>query len=339
MPELANAESAFNFIHAERHNLLAIMEMCAAHGFGPTSWLLADAARCYYYHTRYLRDWAQATEIGLRMARKHADQTAVAAMLASRALSAWATGDFQRAIELNQEALPHATEGDWAEGIAMITSNLGMAWFNRGQLEQARDAYARALSTNRAIGNPHGQAVQLGNLAGVHHEMGETTEALLCYGEALAIYSAAGALESVALMRVNQANVYLTLGAPGNALAAATSALEICEARGSRLSRCLAEIALARALRGCGNADAAMVGAQRAHSDAQAIGDRRLEVDALNLLGELAAAATKFAEARGFLDTASKVAADIVYGPGLRDARKGLKALDSAVNRRRANLS
>jgi tetratricopeptide (TPR) repeat protein/transcriptional regulator with XRE-family HTH domain len=336
MPELADSEAAFNFMHAERRNLLAVMELCAAHDFGQISWLLADAARGYYYHTRYLRDWVQATQTGLRLARQHGDQTAIAGMLASRALSAWAAGDFQRAIELNQEALPYATDDDWAEGIAMITSNLGMAWFNQGQLEQARDAYAMALSTNRAIGNRHAQAVQLGNLAGVHHEMGEVTEALRCYGEALAIYSSAGALESVALMRANQANVYLTLGDPGSALAAATSALDICQARGSRLGQCRAEFALAKALRASGDAVTALEAAQRAHSHAQAIGDRRLEVDALNLLGELAAEASKFAKARNYLDTAHQIAVAIAYGPGIRDARRALKELDSAITAQRA---
>lgn len=327
---LADAEGALGFIDAERHNLLAIIELCAGHGLGEISWLLADAARGYYYQTRCMRDWAKATEIGLRMARQHADHSAIAAMLASRALSALAVGDFRRSAEFNNEALRHATEDNWTEGIAMITSNLGMACYNLGQLEQAHDAYAKAMTTNRAIGNHGGEAVQLANLAGVHHALREAKEALRRYGEALAIYAAAGAFESVALTHVNRANVYMTLGRPDGALAAAKSALEIYGARGSRAATCLANIALARALLACGQRDAAFESAQRAYASAQAIGDRRIEVDALNTLGEVAIADANITDADGFLTAAYNIAATIAYGLGVRDARKARRALDVA---------
>jgi hypothetical protein len=70
--------------------------------------------------------------------------------------------------------------------------------------------------------------------------------------------------------------------------------------------------------------------AQQAYANARAIGDRRIEVDALNTLAEVAIADANITDADGFLTAAYTIGSAIAYDLGIRDARKARRALDLA---------
>jgi CHAT domain-containing protein/Tfp pilus assembly protein PilF len=94
-------------------------------------------------------------------------------------------GEYQKAAEVLQEAIPIAEKAHTAD-LATILSNLGEAQESLGQLEEALGTENRALSTFRGFGTNTGQEWQIeGRIGHIDRTLGRNDEALSQYEKSI----------------------------------------------------------------------------------------------------------------------------------------------------------
>jgi tetratricopeptide (TPR) repeat protein len=284
-PAFDTATQAAEWLEAERAGIVAAAVRSARRGPYPPAWLLADALRGFFYAHRDTDDWLTAARAGLAAARRAGDRSAMAAMLTSLGLARSSRCQYGLAISHYCQAVSLADE--WPAGRAAALGNLGIVYYLLGQLDEAQRYYRLSLALNRRIGNRHGEAIRLGNLAGVYHAAGAFPEAARHYTEALTIYRELGNRHGEAIASCSYANVCREMGRPGDALALIEAALEIAGQLQSRIVEAVAECSRAASCLDLGRYDDALRAALRAVIVSQTIEDGVIEVDSLNVLGEI----------------------------------------------------
>src|SRR5262249_23551944 len=94
-------------------------------------------------------------------------------------------GDYRKAAELHNEALPlRRVVGD-ADGEGNSLNNLGNAYAKLGEKEKARDHFERALAIHRTSGNPYMLARTLRTVGAFERKAGNSERSLAELGEAL----------------------------------------------------------------------------------------------------------------------------------------------------------
>ncbi|NEN94390.1 MAG: tetratricopeptide repeat protein [Moorea sp. SIO3I7] len=71
-------------------------------------------------------------------------------------------------------------------------SNIGSFYDDSGDKQQALEKYQQALTLQRAVGDPKGEAVTLSNIGAVHSTLGKNQQALEKYQQALTLQRAVG---------------------------------------------------------------------------------------------------------------------------------------------------
>jgi DNA-binding SARP family transcriptional activator len=276
------------WLNAERPNLVA----AALHGPRPTSWLLADALRGYFYQTREFTDWFAVAQAGLTASTEDGDLRAQAAMNFSLALANQARNDYQPATEHYLASLWLSEAAGWGMGEASAFINLGLIDEVRGDLKQAAERYTRGRERSSRAGARQLEAATLVNLGAVHAQLGRLVDAERSLSEALEINRALGSrqgeadaryylgavaglrgrfdeaeaqvLASLAYYReiglINDeaetlallARVHGEAGRHAESAADARGAIELARRTGDRHTECGGHVALANALRGIG---------------------------------------------------------------------------------------
>ncbi|MEE2751814.1 MAG: winged helix-turn-helix domain-containing protein [Myxococcota bacterium] len=120
----------------------------------------------------------------------------------------WAkTGALDDAIECLQSAMQDAQESQNLELESKVEAALGLLFMEKGELEQAREGLARALSLYRVLGNRVGEAKMLSGLAEVARGCGQRREAMEHLEEARVVAGRMGDVDSQALMSCHKASV------------------------------------------------------------------------------------------------------------------------------------
>ena len=161
--------TALAWLDAERANLVA----AAIHGPPPTSWLLADALRGYFYQCRDFTDWFAVARAGLAAD----DQWAQAAMHFSLGLAHQARNEYQPATEHYWASLRLSEALGWGSGEASAFINLGLIDEVRGDLRQAAERYAEGYQRSSRVGARQLEAATLVNLAAVQEQLGRLVDA------------------------------------------------------------------------------------------------------------------------------------------------------------------
>ncbi len=168
---------------------------------------LAAALWRFWYVGGHLREgrrwleWALAT---------HAEGNPVAHVRALNGLGVliWATGDPDRALEIQNESLSLAKQIDDAWGVAAAQGDRAIVEFLRsGNLAQAREATEDVLNQFRALGDRYSEAIALTNLGNIVQIQGNLSEATLRFQEGLAIARDTGAVGNQALCLFNLAQI------------------------------------------------------------------------------------------------------------------------------------
>jgi tetratricopeptide (TPR) repeat protein len=175
---------------------------------------------------------------------------------------------------------------------------IGLATWQQGRLDAAREAMARALCLANETGDLRSRSNFLGNLAMIDNVLGRHDDALCGYTEVLALNRESGTAETVVSTLGNLAHLHRSLAQYDDALARLNEALGICNKSGLRSTRPYLLLNFAEVHEELGNLSAAADYIARATAEARSHGTPRVECDALLLQGRLDLAAGRTEAAR-----------------------------------------
>jgi tetratricopeptide (TPR) repeat protein len=165
---------------------------------------LADAAEARRQHAialggrGMLPKRAKLLEQALAWAREAADPLVETRCLVSMGVTAFRLGDGDGAERALREALARAESIGHLRSIGVAACNLGNVLYrDRGQLDEAREAYARYLTTSERLGDRLGVATALHNLAVIDRTRGDLAGAEARYARSLQEIEALGDRESL----------------------------------------------------------------------------------------------------------------------------------------------
>ena len=121
-------------------------------------------------------------------------------------------GEYAKAEEYLQKALPINTEIGDKHGQASCYINLGNVFLSVGEYAKAEEYYQKALPINTEIGDKHGQASCYINLGSVFLSAGEYAKAEEYLQKALPINTEIGDKHRQASCYINLGNVFLSVG-------------------------------------------------------------------------------------------------------------------------------
>jgi tetratricopeptide (TPR) repeat protein len=205
--------------------------------------------------------------------------------------------DYVATLDLSMKFESEA-ERDAARSAAVC--NLGIVYFQLGDLDKAEELYREALAGYEVTHNRLGQANALGNLGNVYLERGELDKAEENYGKALAIHQETGSTRGEAWDLCNLGVVYAQRGDLDKAEKHFNEALVIDEESGDRLGQANALGNLGNVYSRRGELDKAEEYHKRALAIHEQIGDKVDQAADLGSLGVLA-------EQRGDRDTARQL--------------------------------
>ncbi|MFJ6669674.1 BTAD domain-containing putative transcriptional regulator [Actinosynnema sp. NPDC091369] len=249
---LGSRDEALAWLERERANLLAVAEHAAGHGDAAQAEELADAL-WRYFHVRGHHDESLALHThALAAGRRRSDRVAQGTALTGFGVACERLGRYEEALRHHELAVEVGRETGDVSFTGRALKNLGVVLRRLGRHEDAERTFQESLAIARTIGNRRGEAAVLCSLALVHEASGRYEEALRHME--LAMAAVPDVDNDHALVNHLQANlglVHLRLGR-----------VEVAEKH------------LAEALAG-----------------ARATGNRDLEAEVLDTLGELATAA------------------------------------------------
>jgi tetratricopeptide (TPR) repeat protein len=139
------------------------------------------------------------------IARETGDRSYEAVALNNIGLMHDRRGDWQRALNYLEQALPIARELGITE--ATTLNNIGLVYDHQGDQEAALDYFWQALSIHRERGNRPGEATTLVNIGMAHYNRGNGDVAIASYALALPIFievgdraSEAGTLNNIGML-------------------------------------------------------------------------------------------------------------------------------------------
>lgn len=282
-----DAEQAKSWLEAELPNLVAAVRHAADYGLRRETWLLAHALRGYMWLSRNIVDWDSTARAGLAAAQAEQDPEGQAAMHLSLGGLHATQDSHDPAIAHLQQAADLSRQARWRVGYAIASSNLGMIYWQAGQLERATSHLEQGLAIYRRLGRRAGESAVLTKLGTVHSAAGRLTQAADAYKLALAIDAETGSQVALAHNSNNLGNAYHALGRLEAALSMLRTALRLARENGDRGLEASALDSLAATLCTSGRLDQAKQHAIRSLNLARVTGDRWTEAHALNTLATI----------------------------------------------------
>ncbi|MEN3358003.1 MAG: hypothetical protein V7637_1985 [Mycobacteriales bacterium] len=274
---------AVAWLTAELPNLLAAIQHASRHGPRPAAWLLSDALRGYFWHTRYTVDWLAAAQAGLAAAEAAGELRAQAAMQLSLGMATHCLQRHEAAIEHYTAVAALAEQTGWVDAEAASAGNLGLLHVELGRLRQSAGYHTRALELARRTGRLAGQATALANLGWTNGGLGDFALAATNLTEAHAIYRELDSPAGEAHALDNLGSVYRGTGRLEQAQAVLTRALALYRQVGNRYGEAETLVDLAGVHLDAGRHGAALESVGQALQIAQEAGDQRVEAEVRNL--------------------------------------------------------
>ncbi|MGW4210612.1 tetratricopeptide repeat protein [Lentzea sp. NPDC004789] len=298
------ATEASAWLESELANLVAAVRT----GPRPTTWLLADSLRGYFWMCTRQVEWLAVAEAALATAEQEGAPRERAAARLSLADLYFRQGRYGDAVHHYTHAQLQARQAGWVEAQAAVLGNLGCVYWQSGRLDAAAVRFRRCLALSRGVGQPAGEAVALGNLGLVHWEMGRLAEAAEHYTEALRRYRQIGSPFGEALNLGNLGQTQRARGRHAEAVELLTRAVALHHEAGNRSGEALAHSRLAATFLDLRRDAEALDHARTGLALAQETGDPRTEVEALAALaavdlglGHRAEAVRRYRQALGLV--------------------------------------
>lgn len=180
----ASRAQAIEWMEAELDDLVAAVDAAVASGANRQGWQLAHALRGYFFLVKEWDRWIETHRLGITAARR---------------------------------------DGAMA-GEGHLLNGLGLAFFERGDVDAAAESYGRAQDLFTALGDGFGMSTTLGNMAWVHETRGDHSAAAQAHRVALRFYERTGAQHNSAITLRGLAVAEVGLKAYGEAVAHLVSA-------------------------------------------------------------------------------------------------------------------
>jgi len=175
----ATRDQAIEWMAAELDDLVAAVDAAVAAGADRQVWQLAHALRGYFF---LVKDW-------------------------------------DRWIETHRLAIAAARRDGAVAGEGHLLNGLGLAFFERGDIDAAAESYGHARNLFTALGDQFGTSTTLGNMAWVHDSRGDHSAAAQAHQLALRFYEQTGAQHNAAITLRGLAVAEIGLQAYGDAVA------------------------------------------------------------------------------------------------------------------------
>ena len=244
-----------------------------------------DAGGGYLYYQGYLLEALTLLQDSAFCAEKRGHKQAQGAHLGNLGLAYSNLGQYQQAIEHYRQALAIQNEIGDKRGQGNQLGNLGIAYHNLGEYQQAIDHYQQALAISREIGDRRNEGNWLGNLGNAYRNLGRYDDAIEHYQQALAIQNEIGDKRGQGNQLGNLGNAYFSLGRYDEAIDHYQQALAISRDIGNKSAIGSILGNLGVAYDDLERYDEAIDHYQQALGISRDIGDRRGEGNRLNNLG------------------------------------------------------
>jgi DNA-binding SARP family transcriptional activator/tetratricopeptide (TPR) repeat protein len=246
VPSLADRQSGWAWLRAERANLDAAFDHARSHDLAPLVMTLAAGLAQIM-----LTDgpWTRARgvhEAAAAAASLRADRRGEAGALVNLGRLRLVTSDLAGAVEAYSRALDSYRDLGDRQGEAASLNGLGRVRQMTGDYPGAADAYAQTLTVYRKLGDRPGHAGALAGLGRVRQMTGDYPGAADAYGQALAVYGELGDRPGQAGTLIGLGSVRRLTGDLATAVGALTHALDICRTLGYRLGQAVALVELGR---------------------------------------------------------------------------------------------
>ncbi len=205
LPAPAAYDEAIKWLEAERAQLVATVELAAAHGFPAYAWRIARALGRFFNRRGYLDDWITTGEVALRAATTAGDRLGTAASSVYLATAYRHRGSYAKARRLLRRGFETYHELGDPHGEAEALEILGQVENHLGHSRRGLQRQKRAMELYRQSGDTNGQAHALNNLGAAHRYAGRLEEAMRCYREAAQLFRAS-------VDRVGEGSALLNLG-------------------------------------------------------------------------------------------------------------------------------
>ncbi|MFI6182657.1 BTAD domain-containing putative transcriptional regulator [Nonomuraea sp. NPDC051191] len=311
------ATAALAWLDAERANLVAALRNAPGH---PYAWRLIDAMNGYLDLTGGQPGWTDVLRDARQAARAAGDHLGQAAVGHCLASTRWRAAELTEAVEELRGAFTAAELAGWPEGRLAALAALGVVHLQQGRLGAARRLLTLAVDGSRRSARVG--AAPLVHLGLALTQMGRLGVAEEHLSEALSLCRDRGLPATEAAALAGLGAVLRLTGRLGEAVRCLTAARGLGAAIGERyqadLCRELADVHL-----DAGRRADALGYAEEALRRALAVGDPKLELDALIGLGRIRSQ-TDPGAAVGQLNAALERARGIGAAVGQADALVGL---------------
>jgi CHAT domain-containing protein len=194
-------------------------------------------------------------------------------------------GQGQQALDYFNQAIPIWRQSGDRSGEALTLNDMGPAFANLGQKQKSLEVYNQALAIWRQLGIRQGEALTLNDIGRLYRDLGQHQTAMDYYNQALPIWRAVGNRNGEAMALSDIGRAYADLGQPAKALDFGAQALPIFRATGSRRGEAMVLNTMGRDHSDMGEATQALDLDLQALSIWREVKDRRNEATALMTLG------------------------------------------------------
>lgn len=219
------ADTAFEWLDAERANLLAVIHNGTGNGLDLHACHLAHSISRYLHIRGHVQDQAELLRSAVDSARRLSNSSAELYSLVNLFVALWHFGRYREAYECAEQALEisRRTGDRRREGISL--GNLGTCHAAAGRLTTALRHHTAALAIHRELGNRLHESATLAGLSAVLGTIGNHDEALDSARAALAIAREVGNDSRNVFALISVATAYANLDNPESASIALSEAL------------------------------------------------------------------------------------------------------------------
>jgi tetratricopeptide (TPR) repeat protein len=160
LPDFADRESVFQWLEAERPNILAVLQSARDREWDDRVWQMVESLWLFHYNRRHYADWIDATQMGVECARRAGHSDAEARM---RSQLAWAFAELGRYDRAHAE-LDRANRAVRASANHKLRGSVreftGACYLKEGDYDRALEAFAEAREIFVSSGSDRGVALQ-----------------------------------------------------------------------------------------------------------------------------------------------------------------------------------
>jgi len=204
-------------------------------GLAPPELLCAAAAQleALCRERGAVQAWLPLGRAAVARARAAQDDRLLSGACSGLGIGLTLTGLPEEALRCHQQAYEIDLKLGDPQGEAADLGNMGNIYADQGQPEEALRCYREAYDIAEGLGNPQLMANQLGNMGNIYARQGQPEEALRCYRQAYDIAERLGNPQTMGNQLGNMGLIYADQGQPEEALRCFREAYDIAEPLGN----------------------------------------------------------------------------------------------------------